>query len=228
MIDCFIDNEISLKSIGVYLPTRPCIPANSKNIEFIPIPGRDGDLTIDRGWKDRCLSLALNFADYDNLNKKIREIRAILLNAKTIMFSEDMEVYYKIKNVDIGDINRQLKALGSFVVNFILEPFDYSIDVDIITINTNSNVLNYCTHTSNPKIKIYGTGNLQLSINNTTFQVDNVVNHVVIDSEFKTCYEEASNKELKGKWPILESGNNSIVKSSNITKIEIEPRWRYI
>ncbi|MGL5190913.1 MAG: hypothetical protein ACRC7S_14825 [Cetobacterium sp.] len=228
ILDCYINNEISLKNLGVYLPTRPCVPSNSKELEYRPVPGRDGDLTVFKGWRDRPFQLEFNLVDFENLNKKIREVRAIFLKAKTIMFSEDMEVYYKIKSVEINDISRQLKMFGGFTVNFILEPFDYSTDTDVISISTNSNIYNSCTHYSNPFIKVYGKGNLQLSINNNTFQIDNVNNYVVIDSELKHCFEEASNKDLKGNWPIFDIGANEIIKSSNITRIEIEPRWRYI
>ena len=61
MIDCYINNETSLFSLGVYLQSRPCIPANEQEVENIYVPGRDGDLTIVKGWKDREFSLPLNF-----------------------------------------------------------------------------------------------------------------------------------------------------------------------
>ena len=227
MIDCYINNETSLFSLGVYLQSRPCIPANEQEVENIYVPGRDGDLTIVKGWKDREFSLPLNFVEFNNLPKKMREIRSVLLDAKIISFSEDTDVYYKVKRISIGDMQRELSMFGKFTVTFILEPFDYSNDTSILIINSNTSIYNIATHYSKPKLKLYGTGNLQVSINSQTFQINNVTSYVEIDSELQQCHENTLNKEFIGSYPVLEVGENKITKSSNISKIEIDPRWRY-
>ena len=116
---------------------------------------------------------------------------------------------------------------GKFTVTFILEPFDYSNDTSILTINSNTSIYNTATHYSKPKLKLYGTGNLQVSINSQTFQINNVTSYVEIDSELQQCHEDTLNKEFIGSYPVLEVGENKITKSSNISKIEIDPRWRY-
>lgn len=228
VLDCYINKEISLNSMGVYLPSRPCIPANVKDFMVIPVPGRDSNLTVFKGWQDRILSIEFHVSDFESVSRKLREIRAILLNAKTIMFSEDMDVFYKIKNIEIPDIRRELSMLGAFTVNFMIEPFDYYSDENIITITDDIALYNMCTHTSKPRLKIYGTGNLQISINSQTFQINNVNSYVEVDTELMLCYEVTTNKEYIGDYPVFELGNNNIILSSNITKVEIEPRWRYI
>ena len=83
---------------------------------------------------------------------------------------------------------------------------------------------------SNPKIVIYGTGDLQLTINDTTVQINNVVERVLLDSKLFLCLDKDNNNksiDMIGNFPTLDIGENTITWVGNITKLDISPRIIY-
>lgn len=229
MVDLIIDNNISMSAMGVYLVTRPAIPVAKRKDIIINVPGRNGNLTKFDGYDDREITINLNFIDFGNVAKKAREIKAILLNAKTFMLSDDYEVKYRIKKTSLYDnIQRELSVKGSIVVTFTIEPFDYEADDELIVITNKRSIHNLGSYYSEPIIKLYGSGNLQFSIGNKTYQVNEVSSVVSIDSELMLCYEETNNKRITGGFPVLEVGENEIILRSNISKMEIVKRTRWL
>lgn len=230
IFDAIIDDKYSMRDFKMYITSRPIIPVAKRNIELIDIPGRDGSLTKFKGYRDREVSIPFKFLDYENISRRIREITPILLNAKKIVFNDDFEIFYKIKSVEIEDVERSLRVIGSFVVKFIVDPFSYFTNNEIIEVIKDISIFNAGTYKSQPHIKIYGNGNLQVSINSNTFQIDNVEEYVEIDSELLICYKKTINKgpDMIGEFPILYIGENNITLSSNITKVEITPNWRFL
>jgi len=53
---------------------------------------------------------------------------------------------------------------------------------------------------------------------------------LTLDSALMECYQgsTAQNNQMQGPFPVLNTGATAITWSSGITKIEIEPRWRYL
>ena len=228
--DVIIDGTINLSSKKVYMPYRPAIPANKKKIEYVEIPGRSGALTVFNGYQDRTLELPFNFYDKTNVNKKMRtDVSPIMLNAKTIKFSDDPDIFYKVKNVEIDDLDRKLEVVYSYTANVTIEPFNYSVNgSNAVTITKSSSITNSGTYFSEPKITLYGNGNLSVTINSYTFQVNNVSGSVIVDSDLKMCYAGGTTKTMTGVFPKLDVGANKIKLSSNITKAVIVPNWRYL
>lgn len=227
--DLIINNKYSMIENKIYIPSRPAIPINKKKVEYINIPGRDGTLTKFLGYDDRPYKIPFNFYEKDNIPERVRKITPILLGAKTFTFTDDLEMFYKVKNVEIEDVERNLKRFSTFNVNCIIEPFDYLVDgtYKFEIINSES-IFNYGSYESRPIIKVYGQGNIQISINAHTFQVNNVEGYVIVDSELMTCYKDTVNKgnDMIGLFPVIDVGENQITLSSNITKVEITPNWR--
>jgi phage-related protein len=81
-----------------------------------------------------------------------------------------------------------------------------------------------------PKITVYGTGSRNLTINGKLVVLNILSGSLVLDGELKTCYygSVAQNQNMTGDFPVLNVGSNTITLGTGITKIEIEPRWRYI
>src|SRR5699024_4743077 len=64
----------------------------------------------------------------DNFKKIFRRAKMHLLNAKTLIFDDDIDVFYKVKSVQIETAENIIKTFGEFTVNFTLDPFQYEID----------------------------------------------------------------------------------------------------
>ena len=164
------------------------------------------------------------------MSKKIRNITSLLLNAKKISFTDDKEVYYKVKAVSVSDIERTLRMLGSFSVTFTVDPFAYYNLHSKITIASHSKIYNIGTYESEPYIKIFGAGNVTLNINNKELILKDINEYIEIDTELKETFKDNVSKNDKkvGPYPNFLIGENAISWSGNITKIEIEPRWRFL
>ena len=76
-------------------------------------------------------------------------------------------------------------------------------------------------------IYIEATGETTITINNSTFKI-NVDKYAYIDSDLELAYKEKTDlfNLLEGDYPVLKDGENTISYSSNVSKFEIQPRWR--
>ncbi|WP_347369205.1 phage tail domain-containing protein, partial [Bacillus thuringiensis] len=129
MLDIGIDTELA-SDYRICIVDRPVIPAAKQKVEHIEVPGRHGSLTKKGAFEDVPLKIKFNLLEDENIKPLIRRIKAWFLNGKTLYFTDD-EVYRKIKSVEIGDIVNEMEEYGEFEVNFTLDPFEYTEDVNL-------------------------------------------------------------------------------------------------
>lgn len=214
------------------IPERPSIPVAEMGQEVVSIPGRDGELRRNVGYKDRIFPVSFHFKDGINLPKTSRKLVGAMMNCKSFQFSDDDEVEYRVCNVKFGDIERELRVLGRITAQFTIQPFNYYTNVNkIIMTGSKITINNPGTYYSRPLIKVYSSGtvlNQSITIDGTSISIKEMTDYLYIDSETRLVYKEGSNqnKQLVGRYPILPTGQFTIVASSGISSIEIEPRWR--
>ena len=81
---------------------------------------------------------------------------------------------------------------------------------------------------SKPYIKLYGSGNITLSVGGQTWRVTGVSEYIEIDSEAMLCSKGQlpQNSKLHGDgFPTFPTGWSTIMTTGNVQKIEIIPRW---
>ncbi|MDT8717601.1 phage tail family protein [Clostridium sp. 19966] len=227
---CLID-DVSCLDIGIKIISRVNIPVAQRDVEEIDIEGRNGSLIRDKGrWLDKEITIAFNFIDRYNFTAKCRWISKWLRGSK-LKFSDDLGVFYKIKKVECEDIQRSLRYKGSFSVKFTVDSFAWLEDgQNIITLSSRAKLLNVGTYESKPILKVYGSGSIDLFVNSTEINLNNVSDYVTIDSMIMDCYKDEmnANSQMSGEFPVLQEGENSITWSGNINKIEITPNWVYL
>lgn len=236
MLSINFNNFNSYEDLGLTMIKTYDIPIFKKKIEFVEIEGRNGVLTIDtNSYEDSQISLSFN-AKYDSdFNENITKIKGLLNNIEDnkLYFSDNLDGFYFVKNVDYpSNLQRVLKKGLAFSLNFNIAPFFYlNQGQKTITItNKTSTLYNPGTIYSEPYLKIFGFGNIQLTINDTTFTISNVNEYVEIDCELFVCNKASENKgnDMVGNYPKLKTGVNNISWSGNISKIDIIPKWRCI
>lgn len=229
--DMIIDNTYTLSDKKVYMPTRPAIPPNAKRMQYIEIPGRDGTVSMFDGYDDRPFPIDFNIYDGTNVNKKLREVNPIFSNCKTIKFTDDPEIYYKVKEFKISDKERVFDKAYEFSADVKIEPFDYSVEGSkVITLTSSTTLVNPGTYYSEPTLKIYGSGTINMSIGSYSFQVTNVNGYVQINSALLECYKDTDplGDKMTGSFPLFVPGSNKITLSATITKVELVPNWRFL
>ncbi|BAR86657.1 phage tail domain-containing protein [Bacillus cereus] len=227
MLDIGIDTELA-SDYRICMVDRPVIPTAKQKVEHIEVPGRHGSLTKKGAFEDVPLKIKFNLLEDENIKPLIRRIKAWFLNGKTLYFTDD-EVYRKIKSVEIGDIANEMEEYGEFEVDFILDPFEYTEDVNL-KLTEPGIFYNPGTIESEPKFWIVGNGTLRITINDVSFQVKDVNGSVVVDSEVLEAYSGIipMNSKMIGEFPIFKIGENKIDWSGNIQFMSIRPRWRFI
>lgn len=88
----------------------------------------NGSAMFKQGWKDISITVNLNYLEVDDpirpsFLSAFHEIRAWLNTAKTISFSDDINCYYKVKDIKINGASREIIEHGTFSVTFICNPF---------------------------------------------------------------------------------------------------------
>lgn len=227
IFDIIIDNQYGF-DYQLAIAERPVIPTAKRKVKKIEVPGRHGPLTKKEEFEDVSFKVKFNVLEFENIKPLLRKAKAWLMQAKTVAFTDDT-VYRKIKSVEIGDIANEIEEYGVFEVTFTADPFEYAI-YQPFEITKPGMIVNYGTFESLPKLTIYGNGTSTLTINGISFQLKNIKDGMIVDSELKETYAGTMpmNNQMVGKFPVFTVGENTISWTGTITKIVVEPRWCYI
>lgn len=231
MYSIIFNNKNSKDDLGLSIEKRPNIPLPQKRAERFSIPGRNGSLTYEEGtYEDIQIDVLFGFLNNDFFDK-LRIVKEWILNKKeyelTLTFSDDTDNFYKVKTVYVGNIERELKRIGKFTIQFLCDPFLYSYEgknpIEIL----GPTILHNDGYQSNPYLKIYGNGTINLTINSNLIILNNVMDFVEIDTESMNCFKGniLMNNNMIGEFPVLKSGENTI-SFTGTAKIEITPNWR--
>lgn len=226
-----IINNQNTKNLGFALVGRPSIASADKKYETTEVEGRDGSLTRFLGYEDLKFSLNFNILFQDDIKQKLREIKGVLASADTLSFDDSPNFYYKIKQAQISETESVIKASGVFSVDFVAEPFEYQKTSSTAYTTKPISLTNQTTTTALPLIKVTGTGTVVLSVNGTGITLTGLTSSIVLDSELQEAYTGLTtnmNSNMNGNFPVLKIGSNSISWTGTVTKVEIDPRWRWL
>lgn len=231
MLDLLFNLKFLKQDIGVSIVRRsPAILAN-KNINVINRVGADGDLYEDLGGrKDIIIPVECNFVA-DNPKTIFRRVKHWLNNIEDnkLIFTDDPGWFYKVVNVEIGQMEVKFKRKGEFTINFTCRGWQYSLDGDEFLEIENNTMLYNEYDLAKPLLYLEGNGEITVTINNNSFSVM-LRDFLYIDSELEIAYREKTdclNIET-GDYPLLEYGENNISFTGNVNKVEIKPRWREV
>lgn len=230
-----IFNNICSEELGIIVVEGPPEVLAQEEYEEISIEGRNGTLIENKGtFPNIEKSFILTTIDLDqDIDLMVEKIKTWLFNIKDNKLLYTIPNRYNIvKKVIIDeDIKTTFEEYGDFTVKFICEPFYYDLlKKDITVTEKETKVYNNGDFNSSPIIIIYGTGDLQLTINNTTVQINNVDERVLLDSKLFLCLDKDNNNksiDMIGNFPTLDIGENTITWVGNITKLDISPRIIY-
>lgn len=123
------------RAAWLHVASRPVIPKGVEDIESIRIPGRDGALIIRNGsYAPIDISVEFSFKipsgySYDDCFKEVagwlkNDVGSTVVANPYLKFSY-LENYYKVLNVQIGDITFLTQHIGRMTVVFTCEAFPY-------------------------------------------------------------------------------------------------------
>ena len=226
-----IINNQNTKTLGFALKGRPNIPSVNKRYESTEVEGRDGSLTRFIGYEDLKFTLNFNILFQSDIKQKLREIKGLLSRAKTLTFDDSPNFFYKVKQAQISDTETIIKSSGVFSVDFVADPFEYQKTSSTAYTTKPISLTNQTTAEALPLIKITGTGTVVLNVNGTGVTLTGLTSSITLDSELQEAYTGLTtnmNSNMNGNFPVLKIGSNTISWTGTVTKVEIDPQWRWL
>lgn len=225
-------NDNTSLNLNLFLENYPSIPISNEEYEEVRVEGRSGSLYINKGtYEDKKIPFTFTILspridiDFERVYIWLTEIED-----NRLIFSRN-DRCYRVKKVLFSDLEKEFRSIGQFEVTFICEPFMQDLEPAIYEISSSGFKFNYEGNApSEPLIKIYGNGNIQLTINNETMQIKNVTNYVEIDSKLmqvRNTDGTSKDNDTLGDFILFAKGENSINYTGAITKIIVEYTTQY-
>ncbi|MDU8967477.1 MAG: phage tail family protein [Clostridium sp.] len=219
-------------NLNLYLENYPSIPISNEEYEEIQVEGRSGSLIINKGtYPDKKITFTFTILspqidiDFERIYEWLTEIE----DNRLIFGREDR--CYKVKKVNFKDIQKQFRTIGEFDVTFLCEPFTQDLEKTVHEITSSGYKIYYNGNApGDTLIKVYGTGNIQLTVNSETMQINNVADYVEIDSDLlqvRNKDKTSKDDDTSGDFILLEKGINAISYTGNVTKIIVEYTTKY-
>ena len=169
-------------------------------------------------------------------NYDIDEVIKYFTGDGELILSDEPDKVYIASIFDDVDYERLLQ-IRKATVKFHVQPYKYLKDESkvslSITTQTSVEVENKGLEVSKPIFMLEGSGTIEIAVNGINifkYTFPNGENKVIVDSLKEEAYLEGvyKNRNMLGEFPKLEVGNNTISWTGTLTKIEIEPKSRWL
>lgn len=244
MSNYFIFNGQSSLELGIRIRTKSIFSMPKYDMNFVSIPGRNGDLINSN---KRIGNVSISYTCFVPA-KSIEELATKIRNIKKWLYA-DVDSYHEFQDsyepnfvryavfANKLDITEQVNKIGVFTLTFSCKPFKYleeSLSMKE-TSPSGATLFNPYPFASKPYIKIVGNGSLTFEVTNAKgskiWNLANVSDYIEIDSELMSCFKDTVllNKNMYGDdFPMLEAGENFIKVSGDVSKVYIKERWNVL
>lgn len=226
----FTFKGVDSREMGVIVTAMPETVRAERRIESITVAGRNGSLHTDEGVYesyDRTMECALI------KRARLDEITAWLVGSGEMTFSTEPDKVYRVTIANKISIAQMMRVFQKFQVVMDTQPFKYSVNAagDALELTAPTTIRNSGTVYSEPIITVFGSGDVTLTINGADFPLYGVEESITIDSEMMEVFKGDTNQNGKyggADFPRFEVGKNEIRWTGHVSKIKIQPRWRWL
>lgn len=219
-------NNRNLKELGIIVERIPAITKGKKKIETMQVPGRNGFISIDTGvYEPFNLSLECHCTDNANIN----EIKTFLDGYGTLTF-DGIKQYTAIVNNAIP-FETILPIFKKFLVSFLVNPIAEDITPTTVNILNEESIDIETYSIILPILTISCSGDISVTINNSTFYLNDTNGTYILDCKNKVITDNNGNNVsnlMLGDFPTFLDGSNSINKTGTITAFTTEYRKTYL
>ena len=238
MANFTFNNKHNFEDMDCMIVSPIAFPVAIEEVEEEVVGGSIiGALTRRTGtYNDITIKVALqlmNINTYEeDYKEKIQEITEWLfdISDNRLIFDDNTERCYLVKRVEIDDFEDYKKFYSRFTVSFICQPFlKYSYETMKEIVNGQL-IYNNGSIESKPYIELElpsEVANIQITVNDDTFQINNASGNVTIDCLLLNCRNEEGNLRTIGEFPALKKGNNTITWTGTINKFKIKNNFMF-
>ncbi len=232
MKDWFSWNGVRCTEYGIHVTAQPSNICPSERVTFTNVPGRPGSLTTleaDDVYDDFILPVECTVADLSRLP----EICTWLRGAGKLQLAARPGGFYNARVANQIEFSKILRnhENRAFTVNFRCQPFWYQENVPEITVTTSGTfITNPGSVYSEPVITVCGSGEITLMVGMTIVELDGITDSITLNTPIMEAYEDTTSMNgcMSGDFPTLLPGSNAISWAGNVTKVVIQPNWRYL
>lgn len=220
--------NIDFSGDGAYIWGAGEYSAPTRSVDFIEVPGRNGDLLIDNGNYTNTKAF-FDVVVTREIEKNTDRLKYLLYSQKGYqrLYDSDLKGFYRMASFNSG-FEIMSNDGGVIRIEFDCKPFKYDILGENAVIFTgDGNLYNKYFEPSRPIITVYGSGQGNVYIGNQNIAISNVDEYVTIDAEMQDAFRGLQNKNATVNTAdiVLLPGNNAISFSGGVTSVEIKPRW---
>ncbi len=217
-------NNIDLSTKGIVVEKTPTLSKGQKRIDTYTIDGRNGFLSIDKGtYEPFSVSISCHAKESANFD----EIKAFLDGYGTLTFDNQRE-YTAIVNNAIPF--EKVQMFKSFMIQFMVNPIAHDISTSTIDLLSSSTFTLGGTYKSNPVLEITASGDVEVTINNQSFTLNDTDGTYVLDCENKVITKNGVNASniMLGDFPSFQVGINEIETEGTITSLTATYKRAYL
>lgn len=229
-MESFIFDGQASSDFGLLISDKDIYSAPARDVSFVSVPGRNGDVIIDNNrYENINVSYTVSFR---HLSTRSTVLKLWLCKSGYYCLTDTYQPeYFRMaafsSNLKIDEL---IRNVGKAQLVFNCKPFMYSFaGQEKITLTAEGIITNPEAFTSEPYIKITGSGNVTLSIGNKSYSMTAIGPCIELDSELMAAYRGSTlcnNKINFTEFPTLLPGDNNISWTGSVAKVEIVPRWR--
>ena len=231
MMNYLTFGKINTKNFNAFVSGESTFVTAERDIEVIPIPGRNGTLSVDNG-RFHNVSIVYPCFIVDSFRANYDALRAAFLSESgynKLIDTYDPDHYRRARyTAAIDPEMTQLNRHGKFDLAFDCDPRRFLVSGDkIVTFSANGSIKNPTLYNALPFIRAYGTGYFEISGVRVTITSANT--YTDIDCELQEAYKGSTNCNgnitlNNGEFPKLIPGVNQVT-ISGLSRIELSPRW---
>ena len=217
---------------GLVITDLPPITKPKMKVNSIDIDGRDGDILENLGYESYTKNVGIGLTRNFNIDEVIK----YFTGSGELIISDEPDKVYIATIFDDVDYERLL-MMRKATIKYHVQPFKYLKDEKKVILEVNDEtsveVTNEGLEISKPIFVLEGTGVVEIAVNGInifkyTFPENERI--VTIDSLEEEAYQDGvyKNRNMIGEFPKLEVGKNVISWTGSLSKIEIEPKSRWL
>lgn len=225
---------------GIEVMTPPGYTFPERDYEVTHVPGRNGDIILDKGsYKNIEKSYNVNIFSKNEPYPVIARKLVNWLHSGSgycrLEDSYDPDFYMLGMYMENGSLNNILQVGVRTTVKFNCKPQRfYKTGDNPVTFTESGSLINPSIYEALPIIKVFGSGNITFTINGYSVNLANVTsvtdsNPIIVNSEIQDVYQGTTNKNSIATFaygfPKLGAGVNTITLGSGVTKLIITPKW---
>lgn len=218
----FIFKDIHSCDMKILVQRLPPITLPPKRYNIREIDGNNKSNIETYGYKTYEKTISIGFKE-NNINSVLNWLDG---NGKLILSNEPNK-YYEAYILEQIDYERALR-FKTANVSFLVQPYKLCLEDE----NTESRIVyNQGNVECLPIMTIYGSGPISLFINGILVcRITNLNEYITLDSDEQEAYKGLTlqNRNMIGEFPKFKPGENTIICTGNVTKVNTLVRSRWI